>query len=85
MFFIIIISYRKVYTSVLWYWLDKEEHPCIEGGEGANGGVKPPSSFPHSQYICCKYIIEDRRKISSLIVFYKLFLSDIKVKILINS
>ena len=51
-------------------------------------GVKPlPSSFPntHSQYICCKYIIEDWGKIHNLIAFYKPFLSDIKVKILINS
>ena len=49
------------------------------------GGSKAPPLLPHSQYICCKYIIEDRGKIHSLIVFYKLFLSDIEIKILINS
>ena len=47
--------------------------------------VKSPPLLSHSKYICCKYIIEDRGKIPSLIAFYKLFLSDIKVKTLINS
>ena len=51
-------------------------------------GLKPlPSSSPttRSQYICYKYIIEEWGKIHNLIAFYKLFLSDIKVKILIKS
>ena len=47
--------------------------------------VKSPPLLAHSKYICCKYIIEDRGKIPSLKAFYKLFLSDIKVKTLINS
>ena len=46
---------------------------------------KAPPSPPHYQSICFKYIIGDRGNISSVIAFYKLFLSDIKVKILINS
>ena len=47
--------------------------------------VKATLLLRHSHYICGKYIIEDRGKIPSLIAFYKLFLSDIKVKILIGS
>ena len=41
--------------------------------------VKPPTLPLHSQYICQKYIIEDRRKIPNLIAFYKQFLSAITV------
>ena len=46
---------------------------------------KSPTPLPYSQYICCKCIIEGRGEILSLIAFYKMFLRDIKVKILINS
>ena len=48
---IIIISFRKVHTSVLWYWLTREEQLCM--------GSKILPILPHSQYICCTYIIED--------------------------
>ena len=51
-------------------------------------GVKRLSSSSptmRSQCICCKYITENWGKIHNLIAFYKLFLSDIKVKIWINS
>ena len=48
---IIIISFRKVHTSVLRYWLTREEHPSMGG--------KTLPLLPHSQYICCRYIIED--------------------------
>ena len=60
---------------------------CDSGSLGRSTpawGVNSPFS-PAFLHICCKYIIEDRRKIPSLIAFYKLFLSDIKVMILINS
>ena len=40
--------------------------------------------LPHSQYIYCKYIIEESGEIHCFKAFYKLFLSDIKVKILIT-
>ena len=33
------------------------ENPLHERG----GGGKAPSLLLHSQYICCKYIIEDRK------------------------
>ena len=66
---IIIMSYRKLHTYVLWYLLNRKVHPCM--------GSKAPLLL-HSQYICCKYIIEDREN-------PKLFLSHTKVKILINS
>ena len=46
------------------------------------GLLKLPSSrFPHAQYICCKYIIENRGNPS----LWGIFLRDVKVKILINS
>ena len=45
---------------------------------------KAPPLLPRSQYIWCKYIIADRGEIPSILAFYKLFLSDIKVKIFIN-
>ena len=69
---IIIISCRKVHTSVLWHWLTK-----------AVSSPHPSLFPPHVQYICCKCITEDRGNPSS-IASYKLFLSDIKVKILLN-
>ena len=69
---IIIISFRKVHTSVLWHWLTKAV------------SYPPPFLFPpHVQYICCKCITEDRGN-PSFIASYKLFLSDIKLKILLN-
>ena len=46
------------------------------------GGKAP--LFPHSQYIYCKYISKTR-KIPSHLAFHNLFLSEIKIKILINS
>ena len=46
---------------------------------------KAPPLLPHSQYIFCIYILSKTVKIPILIAFYKLLLSDIKVKILINS
>ena len=48
-------------------------------------GGKTPPLLLHWKYICCKDIIEDRGKIPSLLAFYELFLSYIKVKILISS
>ena len=45
---------------------------------------KAPPLLPRSQYMWCKYIIADREEIPSILAFYKLFLSDIKVKIFIN-
>ena len=56
-----------------------------EGGPPALG-VRPPFLL-HSQYICCKCIIEGSGKIPRLIDSYKLFLSDVKdeVKIFITS
>ena len=78
-----IIGFRKVHTSVLWYWLNTEEYPCMVVVVGGRGG-KAPFILPHSQYIYCKYIIEESGEIHSLKAFYKLFLSDIKVKILIT-
>ena len=44
---------------------DSDVHPCVGG--------KAPLLSPRSQYIFCKYIIEDMGKIHSLIAFYKLF------------
>ena len=44
---------------------------------------KAPPLLPHSQYICCKYVIKDRKNRPK--TFYILFLSEIKIKILINS
>ena len=52
----IMISFRKLYTYVLWYWHTREEHHSMVGGMG--GGGKAPL-VPHSQYIFCKYVIED--------------------------
>ena len=69
---IIIISFRKVHASVLWHWLTK-----------AVSSPHPSLFPPHVQYICCKCITEDRGN-PSFIASYKLFLSDIKVKILLN-
>ena len=40
------------WNSPLGYCLTREEHPCM--------GVKAPLFLLHSQYICCKYVIEDR-------------------------
>ena len=59
---IIISSFRKVHTFVLWYRLTGERSSCV-------WEVKPPlplfSSIP-SIYICCKYIIKDKRKFPAL-------------------
>ena len=74
---VIITNFRKVHTSVLRCWLTKEEQLFREG--------KALPLLPHPQYICCKYFIEDRGEIHSLIAFYNLFLNYIKVKILMNS
>ena len=75
---VIITNFRKVHTSVLQCWLTKEEQLFREG--------KALPLLPHPQYICCKYIIENRGGgIHSFIAFYKLFLNYIKVKILMNS
>ena len=48
---IIIISFRKDHTSVLWYWLTSEGHPCM--------GCKTLPLLPHSQYIFCTYIAKE--------------------------
>ena len=74
---IIIISFRKLYTSVLWYLLTRKELLCM-------GRVKP-LPFCHIRNIFAVNIFWGQGKIYSPIAFYKLFLRDIKVKILINS
>ena len=63
------------YIYTLWYWLTRYVHPCM--------GVKP--LFFRIPNIFTVNILLKTRKIHSLIVFYKLFLSHIKVKISINS
>ena len=64
---IIIISFRKVHTSVLWYQL-------IGVGSTPPWKVKPPffSCIPNI-CICCKYIIEGRGKSPPLQHFIKCF------------
>ena len=72
---IIITSFRKAHTYVLWYWI-REDHPCM--------GVKP-LLFSLIPNIFAVHIVEDRGKVYCLVTFYKLLLSDIKVKVLISS
>ena len=43
---IIIMTFRKVDTSVLRYWLSREDHPCIR--------CKTLPLLPHSQYLLYK-------------------------------
>ena len=51
-------------------------------GRSAPGGKKPSLfSYIPNTFICCKYIIKVRGKISILIAFYELFSREIKVKI----
>ena len=47
-------------------------------------GVKP-LLFSHISNIFAIHIIEDRGEVYRLVTFYKLLLSDIKVKVLISS
>ena len=72
---IIITSFRKAHTYVLWYRI-REEHPCM----GVN-----PLLFSHISNIFAIHIIEDTGEVYRLVTFYKLLLSDIKVKVLISS
>ena len=80
---IIITSFRKAHTYVLWYWI-REDHPCM--------GVKP-LLFSLIPNIFAVHIVEDRWRmgrgggggIHGLVTFYKLLLRDIKVKVLKNS
>ena len=70
---IISIGFKKVHTSVLWYRLIGERStPAWE--------VKPPFSPTLSIYISAVNICRRQGKIQSLTAFYKLFLSDTKVK-----
>ena len=65
------------WNSPLWYWLNKQEHPCMRG--------KASPLLPNSEYICSVNILLKTGDIPRLIKFYKLFLSEIKINILINS
>ena len=69
---IIVMSFRKVHVHL----------SCDTGSLGRGDftwEVKPPTLPLHSQYICRKYIIEDRGEIPHLIAFYQQFLSAIAV------
>ena len=71
---IIIISFTKLLTTIL-------HNTGSLGRSTPTGGLKP-SLLPHSQYICCKYIIksgENPEPQDFINCFYV-----IKVKILIN-
>ena len=70
----IIISFRK--ATVWWKQLTREEHPRM--------GSKAPL-FSHIPNILDVNILSKTGGIPNLIAIYKMFLSFIKVKILINS
>ena len=70
----IIISFRK--ATVWWKQLTREEHPRM--------GSKAPL-FSHIPNILAVNILSKTGGIPNLIAIYKMFLSFIKVKILINS
>ena len=69
--------------------LEKGSYICIVmlayWREGTPWRKSPLFSHIPNIFICCKYIIKARGKKLSLIAFYKLFLSDIKVKISVFS
>ena len=49
------------WNSPLRYWLNRGVHPCMG------------CSFPHSQYICCKYIINDGENPQSYSILLTVF------------
>ena len=81
---------RHFHVFYHYHQFKESSNICIvvaaHGGEEQPGmeSKAPLFSCIPNIYFCCKYIIEVR-KTPSLTSFYKLYLSDIEVKILINS
>ena len=48
---IMMISFRKILTAVMWYWLTREEHSCM-------GDNLPLSLFSHIVNIYSQYILK---------------------------
>ena len=78
--FLCVLSLSSVLPRFIYLHCDTGSLGRSTPAWGAN-----PLLLPHSHYICYKHVIKDRGKITSLAVFYKLFLSDTRVEILINS